>query len=163
MMVGSECSRNHLSCWTEGECGSSNSSVMVYSKAFSFRLRVKKTVQHDISDLSIGLNKSAGDLPNVSAVQRGGGGGGEVHVFRSFLLQKLQMLWLTPGPGARATAEVFGTEPCCLNIYSPLPLRFHCVLQAVCSSCCVLVHRISIYNCFKTGIYFVIQKKMISW
>jgi len=46
MMVGSECSsRNHLICWIEGECGSSNSSVMVYSKAFSFRLHVKKTVQ----------------------------------------------------------------------------------------------------------------------
>jgi len=57
-------------------------------------------------------------------LQRGGGGGrgGEIHVFRSFHLQKLQMLGLTLGPDARGTAEVFGTEPCCLNIYSPLPL-----------------------------------------
>lgn len=72
MVVGSECtSRSHLSCWTEGDCGSSNSSIMVYSKAFSFRLCVKKKiVQHDISDLSIGLYKSAGHLPNGSAVCR---------------------------------------------------------------------------------------------
>lgn len=41
------------SCWTEGECGSSKSSVMVYSKAFKLEALCRKTVQHDMSDLSV--------------------------------------------------------------------------------------------------------------
>ncbi len=103
MTIGSECtSRNHLSCWTEGDRGSSNSSVMVYCKAFSLRL-CKKKVQHNMSDLSIGLCwRPPQWFCSVERKRRTSNG-----------LPR----------GARGTAEVFGTEPCCLNTYSPLPLR----------------------------------------
>lgn len=58
--------------------------------------------------------------------------------------------------GTCGTAEVFGTEPCCLNTYSPLPLRLllclskQSVLPAVFSGSLQNIHRQLKYYCFKT-------------
>lgn len=129
MTIGSECiSRNHLSCWTEGDCGSSNSSVMVYCKAFSWRLSVKKKRSNTI--WVIYKSDCAGDLPNGSAVWRGRS---KVHVFRSFLLQNFKWSaswcpWYCRG--------VWNGALLFEHLLSPTPAPPPLPLQAACSSCC---------------------------